>query len=431
MNFQEDFLQTVWKYQYFDKNSLQTTEGLPIEVKKIGYHNFHEGPDFLEAHIKLGKLDLFGHVEVHRKASDWKSHDHNADLRYNSVVLHVVWEEDKTILRNDGSKIPTLELKGKILLDVIRNYERLTSSRDEILCGNLLEKIPPIIQFSMLEKTLVERLENKSYVLGKILESTNNNWEETAYRWLFQCFGFKTNANTMLKLAESVPYKILQKHGNQPQVIEAILLGQADLIPIEPLDDYSLFLQKEYDFYQKKYRLQKTIHYHEWIMMGVRPQNFPPLRIAQLAQVLNKNPNLFSSVIHHNEHFEQFKKVFDIETPEYWLFHIKVGIPSQKKLAKKLSTNTLSLLTINFVIPLWYTYGQYIEESDWKEKCFDLLQEIQAEENFIIRKYATHQWKAKTAFDSQGMIGLYNDYCKPKKCLDCKIGQNLLKPDRK
>jgi hypothetical protein len=196
MNFQEDFLQTVWKYQYFDKNSLQTTEGLPIEVKKIGYHNFHEGPDFLEAQIKLGKTDFFGHVEVHRKASDWKSHDHNADLRYNSVVLHVVWEEDKTILRNDGSKIPTLELKGKILLDVIRNYERLTSSMDEILCGNLLEKIPPIIQFSMLEKTLVERLEHKSSLLGRILESTNNNWEETAYRWLFQCFGFKTNAAT-------------------------------------------------------------------------------------------------------------------------------------------------------------------------------------------------------------------------------------------
>jgi hypothetical protein len=54
-----------------------------------------------------------------------------------------------------------------------------------------------------------------------------------------------------------------------------------------------------------------------------------------------------------------------------------------------------------------------------------------AEENFIIRKFKACNWNPKTAFDTQGMIGQFHNYCKPKKCLDCKVGQNLLKPSKK
>lgn len=431
MNFQENFLQSVWKYQYFDKNNLQTTDGLTLDIKKIGYHNFHEGPDFIEAHIKIGMLDYIGHVEVHRKASDWIQHEHSKDERYHSVILHVVYDADLPILHEDGSPIPTLELKGKIWLDVIRNYERLTNSREVILCGPHLEEIAPIIKFSMLEKALLERLESKSHSLIEILSATKNDWEETTYRWLFSCFGFKTNAGPMLKLAESVPYRLLQKHSNQPKVIEAILLGQAGLIPEQPIDEYGQSLQREYLFYQKKYNLNPLVQYQDWKMMGVRPHNFPYLRIAQLCAVLNQHPNLFASTVSTGQKLEDFEKVFGIKTSEYWQSHYKLGSPTSKHLAKNLSKNTLNLLMINFVTPLWYSYGKFIQDQDWKEKCLDLLQEVKAEDNFIIRKFAQHNWKAGSAFDSQGMLGLYHQYCKEKKCLDCKIGQNMLKPQKK
>src|SRR5690554_5913207 len=134
-NFQENFLQLVWKYQYFDKNQLITTNEVPLLVKKIGFHNFHEGPDFSESHIRLGDLDHYGQVEIHLKSSDWNAHAHSDDRRYESVVLHVVWEHDEEIKRSDGTYIPTLELKGKVFLDVVRNYERLISGKPDILCG--------------------------------------------------------------------------------------------------------------------------------------------------------------------------------------------------------------------------------------------------------------------------------------------------------
>ncbi len=431
MDFQENFLQLVWKYQYFDKGQVQTTDNQSLQIKKIGYHNFHEGPDFLEAQIHLHEVDYFGHVEVHRRSSDWKNHDHNLDPRYNSVILHVVWDDDKPIHRNDGTLIPTFELKGKVWLDVVRNYERLVASQDEILCFSDLEKMKPILKFSMLEKALVERLESKAVEINKILEQTQNDWEETAYRWLFRCFGFKTNSAVMLRLAESIPYRTLQKQGNQPFLWQAILLGQACLLPTDPMDEYGAFLKSEYAFYQKKYTLRQSIKTQEWKMMGVRPSNFPSVRISQLAEVLATNPNLLSTILHDSTDFKEFKKLFGIITPDYWQHHYQVGKVAGRILPKKLSPTILSLLTINFVVPLWYTYGKYIQDSIWQEKCFDILQEVSAEDNFIIKKFVKHNWKPQNAFDAQGMIGLYHLYCKSKKCLECKIGQTMLRPGKK
>lgn len=427
MEFKEDFLQAVWKYQYFDKNSLNTTEGQMLEIKKIGFHNFYHGPDFLEACVRIGGLDLFGHVEVHRKASDWKSHEHDVDPRYNSVILHVVYENDKPILRNDGTVIPTLELKGKILLNVIRSYEKLLSAGNEILCGNELEKMQSIMKFSMVERALVERLEAKSSQVFEILEKNKGNWEETSYQWLFQSFGFKTNAPSMYMLAESIPYKLLQKTSHHPKGIEAILFGQADLLPDIPEDDYTEELLKEYTFYQKKYSLKQQVFRGDWKFMGVRPQNSPVLRIAQLVSFLSQNKNIFSEAIYDFSSFAAFKELFSAELSTYWVSHYRPGVLSKKPFPKKLTDNTLRHLVINFVVPLWYSYGRFVEDSIWKEKCFDLLQEIPSESNHIIKKFASHHWSCENAFDSQGMIGLYNNYCIHKKCMDCKIGQSLLK----
>ncbi|MFD2202413.1 DUF2851 family protein [Shivajiella indica] len=431
MDFQENFLHAVWKYQYFDKTNLQTTNGDPIEIKKIGFHNLHEGPDFLESHIRIYNIDYFGHVEIHRKASEWMTHEHHKDERYNSVILHVVYDEDRAITHKDGTIIPTLELKGKIHLEVLRNFEKLSDGKDEILCGSRIMEIPSIIRFSMLEKSLIERLEAKSAIIDRILKSTKNDWEETSYRWLFLCCGFKTNGDSMLKLAESIPLKTLKKHSERIPSLEALLFGQAGLLPESSLDEFSIYLKKEYDFYQKKYLLKQLVKFEDWKMMGVRPQNFPYQRISQLAMILHKEPNLFASILKYGQTFNQILPIFQIERSNYWQYHYRLGVKAPRKISKNLSKDTINLLLINFVTPLWYGYGKYIQDDTWKEKALDLLQEIGSENNFIIRKFILHGWQAGNAFDSQGMIGLYQEYCKRKKCLDCKIGQNLLKPKKK
>ena len=148
MNFREDFLQLVWKYQYFDKKDLRTTDGQKVQIMQVGFHNQSEGPDFRDATVVLDGVALHGHVEVHRMASEWKQHAHGGDPAYNSVILHVVWENDKEVFRNDGTPMPTLELKGKIFLEIWRNYEQLLDFRSDLPCAYGLVNVQPIIRFS-------------------------------------------------------------------------------------------------------------------------------------------------------------------------------------------------------------------------------------------------------------------------------------------
>ncbi len=429
-DFQENFLQLVWKYQYFDKNQLITTNEVPLVVKKIGFHNFHEGPDFSESHIKLEDLDHYGQVEIHLRSSDWNAHGHSDDRRYDSVILHVVWEHDEEIKRSDGTYIPTLELKGKVFLDVVRNYERLISGKPDILCSEDLGQIADIIKFSMLEKALVERFIEKSKLVKNLLKDTTGDWEETTYRWLFYNFGFKANNQVMLKLASSLPYKLLKKHSGQPLIQEALVMGQAGLLNTLAEDDYHSFLQKEYFHHQKKYSLKCVIFPSEWKFMKVRPTNYPTVRLAQLSAILHDSPNLFSNILHSVTDIRSFKQHFDFRISSYWQFHYHFGKTAAKKQNRDLSVDTVSLLAINFMVPLWYAYGKFTDDMAWQEKCFDLLQEIAPEKNHITNKFETQSWKAENAFDSQGMIGLHNNYCIKKRCLDCKVGQNILRPQK-
>ncbi|MDE0560942.1 DUF2851 family protein [Algoriphagus sp. NF] len=427
MNFKEDFLQLVWKYQYFDRKGLQTTDGQSVQILNVGIHNLGEGPDFKDATVVLDGVTFHGHVEVHRLASEWKQHAHDGDSAYNSVILHVVWKDDKPALRKDGTSIPTLELDGRIFLEIWRNYEQLLHYDQDLPCGHALSQVPEIIRFSALEKALVERLHQKSEQILQILDQTKGDWEETAYRWLFQCFGFKTNAEPMSQLAGLLPYKTLQKHRNQLSAVEAMLFGLAGLLPEKTEEPYVQHLIREYDFYQKKFGWEGQLLRQHWNFMGVRPSNFPTLRIAQLAAILAKAPNLLQAVMEDSRDFASFKKLLQVQTSDYWLYHYTFGKSSEKMASRGISGTVLQLLTINFVMPLWFAYGRYFQNPDWQERCFDLLQEIPAERNFIIRKFESADWKASNAFDSQGMIGLFRTYCSPKKCLQCKIAQSLIK----
>ncbi|WP_154856212.1 DUF2851 family protein [Cyclobacterium xiamenense] len=429
IRFQEDFLHMVWKYQYFDKKGLETSDGLPLIVQKIGFHNQHEGPDFNESEIRIAGITHYGHVEIHLRSSDWKAHQHHKDPAYNSVVLHVVWEHDEVAVRADGTPIPTLSLLGKIPLDVIKNYERLLYSPRKLLCTDSLSHLPGILKFSMLEKALVERLHSKSRMVTQLLEANDQDWEETAYQWLFYSFGFKTNASPMLRLAKSLPYALLKKNAGELCQVEALIFGQAAMLqPVLPFQTgYEKTLSEEYAYLKQKYRLKRVVFGSEWKFMKVRPSNFPSFRLSQLAALLNTSPNLFSTVLYQLEDPASFRSAFSLRVSDYWQRHYDFGKPMKTKTTGRLSDSLLNLLAINFVVPLWYAYGHYAGLDQWQEKCFNFLQEIPAEKNSLISIFSDAGWPALQAFDSQGMLGLYGDYCSKRRCLSCKIGQNLLR----
>src|SRR5690606_12486185 len=116
-----------------------------IIVKSPGFRNTHSSPDFFDAKLKLGAMEWAGSVEIHIQSSGWRQHRHHEDPAYENVVLHVVWEEDEKILHRDGTRLPTLELKGRVASSFVLQYKRIIHSKNRIPCANAIQAAPGVI----------------------------------------------------------------------------------------------------------------------------------------------------------------------------------------------------------------------------------------------------------------------------------------------
>src|SRR6266498_2003855 len=286
----ERLLQFIWQFQYFNKSELATSSGEIIQIIFPGRHNTNQGPDFSEAKIKIGNTTWAGSVELHFKTSDWKKHNHHIDCNYNNVILHVVWENDN--IQQNG--IPIFELKERVSKILLQRYEGLMNAAGFIACENSIHSVRDITWKSWKERLLVERLIRNIKVVEIYLHRSNYHWEETFWWLLARNFGIKVNADVFEEIAKSIPILILAKHKNQIHHLEALLLGQAGLLNEKFSEAYPKMLQKEYEFYKKKYNLRPCNNTVFFLRM--RPGNFPTIRLAQLAMLIHQSTHLFSKI---------------------------------------------------------------------------------------------------------------------------------------
>lgn len=422
---QESFLHYIWRYQYFDKKDLVTTDGQSIDVLYPGHYNTDAGPDFKEAKVKIAGIEWLGSVEIHIKSSDWNAHKHQDDPAYNNTILHVVWESEVNVQRADASTLPTLELKNRVDSTLINKYNHLINHpATYVSCENQWSDVAEITKLSMLDKMAMERLYDKSAVVLDLLESNNGNWEETAYQLLFKNFGFKINSDPFLTLAQSLPFKIIKKHAHDLNQIEALLFGMAGFLD-EPSDEKSQGLAKEFVYLKQKYALDQKLHKFQWKYLRLRPANFPTSRIAQLAAILHQQPSVFDLLVKSSD-LKMISSWLRSKPSDYWVDHHSFAKASKSK-NKGLGASSVDNVLINTAVPLKVAYGKQIDNQDFIDQSVELLEQLKAEKNNIIEKWTALGLTVKTAFDSQAAIQLYNSYCKKKRCLICNIGTSLIR----
>jgi len=422
---QEAFLHFIWQHQYFEKSNLRTAEGQLIEIFHQGFLQTNAGPDFSECRIKIEDILWSGNVEIHTKSSDWIQHHHDEDKSYDNVVLHVVWESDKVINRTDETVIPVLELKDRVNITLINRYKELINQPHLVLCQSQYHKVSDVIKLSMWDRAMMNRLERKAQEVSDLHGQLGGNWEEVAYRLLLRNFGFKINSEAFEMLSKSLPLKYLHKHANNLQQVEALLLGQAGFLGSEEGDDYYFQMRNEYLFLAKKYQLEGLkMNEHQWKFLRLRPANFPTLRIAQLAVILVNLKNVYSTILNTTS-FEELNSRFAQPTSKYWNTHYHFGKKGEKSI-KKMGKPSIENIIINTVVPILVAYSKIHHEPSYLERAVSILQQLSPEDNRITRQWKLIDQPIKTAFDSQGGIELYNEYCLKKKCLSCNIGANLL-----
>ena len=271
----------------------------------------------------------------------------------------------------------------------------------------------------------MERLVRKSQTVEIFLNQNNFHWEETFWWLLAKNFGIKVNADAFEAIARSISINILAKHKTQIHQLEALLLGQAGLLDEKFTDDYPLMLQKEYKFYKNKYSI-KPINLPVFFLR-MRPGNFPTIRLAQLAMLVHNSAHLFSK-IKEADAVKDVKAWLDVTANDYWHYRYKFDEESAYR-KKKLGAAMIYNIIINTVCPVLFAYGNYHDENKFKEKALKWLEQTSAEKNNITKGFQLLGIENKTAFDSQGLIELKNEYCNKKRCLECGVGNAILKND--
>ena len=419
----EEILQYIWKFQYYNTNDLQCINGESITVIQSGVHNVNQGPDFIEAKIRINHTLWAGNVELHINSSDWNRHKHSADNNYNNIILHVVWNHDMEIKDGNGNHLPTLELQSRVSKLLLEKYKQLLESASFIPCEKMQINISDLALMAWKQRLAAERLLLKSENIFKILQQTNYHWEETFWWLIAANFGLKVNSEMFKKIAQTLPQNLFAKHKNSIIQIEALLFGQAGLLEKDFDEKYPEMLKKEYEFYRKKYKLQPVDG--ELFFLRMRPANFPTIRLAQLAMLIHNSEHLFSK-IKETGSVKELKTMFAVEANDYWHYHYIFDEESDFKI-KRLGKQMIENILINTIVPIVFCYGLHHNDEFYKEKAIKWLEEITPEKNSITKGFEQLVYSNKTAFDSQAFIQLKNQYCNHKRCLDCAIGNSLLK----
>lgn len=422
----EAFLHYLWHHQMFG-TGLTTTDGQPVVVHRPGEHNHDAGPDFFNARVSIGGVEWAGNIEIHLHTSDWNQHHHSSDKAYNSIILHVVYEHDIPITMENGKEPVTLELKPFIHPSLVANYDTLMTSIDSqtIPCEKRLPSVPLFIVHSFLDRLVVERIENKSKVVRRLLDESRGNWQETCYWLMAHYFGGKINALPFEMVAKATESHFLARWKDNPRRIEALLMGQAGFLEGYFEDEYPRLLQTDYEALRTGASLT-PIDGYLWRFFRIRPSAFPTIRLSQFANLLSSSPNLFPTLLDMTD-VKEMERFFNCQASDYWNTHYHFDQPAGRKSVKRVGKMQSDSLIINAWIPLIFVYGEIQGQQQYKEQALNLLQQLPAEDNVIIRRFAPAGLTPENAAQSQGLIQLYSNYCSSRRCLDCRLGHTILK----
>lgn len=413
----EEYLHYIFKTKQLGKY-FKTINNDSVEILNFGYHNYNAGPDFLECQIKINDQIWAGQIEFHVNSSDWLKHKHQFDKNYNNVILHIVYNHDQNI-QSGQYTLPTIELKSVIDLKHYNKYVDYINAKNWVACNNEIKSIDEFIVFQQLEKALINRLQRKSELIHKELRRFNGDRKKVFFKLLFKAFGTKVNQSAFEKLGDFFDWKILAKLNFDTLKTEAYLFGIAGFLNDNLEDEYYQVLKTEYEYIKKLYNLNE-LEFSEWKFSTMRPYNLPTIRIAQLSSLLVK-----SNLQNDSNSYEKTKLNLQSSILEYWQNHYMFGKKSKRKIPG-LTASFIDLLIINVFIPFNFTIGQIEDNLELKEQIFSWYDKIKPENNSIIKNWKQLNVKVKSAFDSQSLIELKNEFCLKSRCLECKIGQKIL-----
>ena len=428
----EALLHYCWKHKLFPLAILTTTDNRVVEVIDPGLHNRHAGPDFFNAKVKIDGTLWVGNVEIHDKASDWFAHGHDHDPAYDNVVLHVCGKIDAVARTSSGLVPPQMQLS--VPQHVAEHYEELLRTDHYPPCYRIIPNLSKLLIHSWMSALQTERLEQKTEAIKQRVKFCDGSWEAGYFVTLARNYGFGVNSDAFEAWAKSIPLHAVDHHRDNLLQVEAIFMGQAGLLDLQAVpvryqqaalnEGYFARLRNEYLYLAHKFGLTPIDH-KLWKFLRMRPQNFPHIRISQLAYLYYSRRAGLSQLV-ECDNVAALSDALSTQVTPYWETHYVFGSESAKN-GKHLSPFSINLLIINTAGPMLFAYGRYKGNEKWCDRAFDLLEQLRAENNHIVRMWQDCGLTVDNAGDSQALIQLKKEYCDKKDCLHCRIGYEYMK----
>jgi hypothetical protein len=487
MKIKEKTLYEIWKEGNF-KKGLTTSDSQVIEIVASGMENKDlAGPDFLNARIKFGNITYLGDVEIDSKHSDWKSHGHYFDKKYSKVILHITLSNEKHqpfVFTKDKRKVHSIcildfidESIGKSLLRAVQKEQK--NKTFTMPCKDRNASVNKKVKTNFLTELGIERFQNKS---RKILERAKQMiylkemnirepvirydfgedfagrkfkpndfsdtvlWQQIIYEMIFEALGFSKNKDLMLKLAKAVNIEYLRKYferENFIQIIESALLNVGGLIPQktsfreEKTSEYVRELIEIWDGIKKDYdgiHIKKEL----WHFFKQRPQNFPTVRIAGGARLLNQllNEHLFQDLVElfekegdPKDYAANLRNLMVIEAEGFWADHYIFDKPAKEKLNYFIGISRVDEIVINVLLPVLSVYFEIFDKAESLRRVKELfINYNQKTSNKLVNQVNSTLTLGRAKERSicyQGMIELFRNYCVRERCLECKIGTRI------
>ncbi len=430
----EALLHYCWKHKLLPFGQLETINHQKVEVIDPGLHNMHAGPDFFNAKVKIDGTLWVGNVEIHEKASDWFVHGHDHDAAYDNVILHVCDKIDAVVKTHNGSLPPQLHIE--VPQHVTDHYQELLTTDHYPPCYKIIPDLSQLKVHSWMSALQTERLEQKTRAIIHRVERCEGSWEAACFVTLARNYGFGVNGEAFELWAHSLPPHAMDHHRDNPFQVEAVFLGLAGLLELDAVPEryrdvalsegYFTRLRNEYLYLRHKFNM-KPIDHTMWKFLRMRPQNFPHIRISQLANLYCSRRSSLSQLV-ECETLDQLDEALSTKVSPYWETHYVFGNESERK-EKRLSAASKRLLIINTIVPMLFAYGRHKGSDHLCDRSFELLEQLKPENNNIVRMWNECGLEVNNAGDSQALIQLKKEYCDRRDCLRCRIGYEYLRKE--
>ena len=421
----EGILHYIWSKGILPESGLKTTGGKALHITNPGKSSTETPKFFKDAEIDIDGVTHHGCVILHGCTEDAQPPLFFSTEKEQHTILHVSL---------NGAYIPSGNDTDLLAItcpnELIEEFNSAQKRTGKFPCHKTIAGLPKTRRQDILSGLLTERLEEKRRTVERIFMQCDRRWDDTLLKTAIRSFGFGIQGEVFEKWAHMLNTLALGKHSDNLTQIEAIFFGQAGLLDDESIpyyyrseatqNSYYNELKREYKFLSNKFGLE-SLDYRMW----GGSNSTPHLRIARLAMIYYQKRFTISGIT-TAQTLTEIYRLLSHPLNGYWQNHVCFG-GTETCGNGCMKLKQVDVVIINSVVPLLYIYGKHRKEERLCEKAMNLLQQMEGEENSIIKRWREQGVKADCAADSQALLYLQRNYCRVANCIDCCFAIHYIK----